>query len=86
MHNDCRPSVAWTGSIEDAKEAVEAGEGVLWIVGRHEQQEEDHGEGAHLLGGRCVGDWPRNWHQQGFEHGSVDKIGIEYTNSIKDRG
>lgn len=80
MHNEYRSGVAWTRSIEDAEEAVEAGEGVLWMVGRHEQQEEDHDQGAHLLGCRCNGHWSRNRHQQGAEHGSMDKIGIEHPN------
>lgn len=62
MHNERRPGVAWTRSIEDAEEAAEAREGVLRMVGRHEQQKEDLDQGAHLLGCRRAGDWSGNWY------------------------
>ena len=83
MHNECRPGMARTRPIEDAEEAVEAGEGVLRMLGRYEQQKEDHDQGAYLLGCRGDGHWSGNWHQQGSEHGCMDEVGIEYTNQLE---
>lgn len=84
LNDEYRPGVARTRSVEDAEEAVEAGEGVLRILGWDEQQEEDHDQGAHLLGCRCAGHWSRNWHQQGAEHRRMDEVGSKYTNQLED--